>query len=92
MKALIEEIYSKAEILCRIGLGMLTLATDKIVTAGHSFGGITAIRAAQTDGRVKAVLAFDPWMLMHATDANSGLMKIERPLFTIMTENFPIMC
>jgi len=65
IKALIEETYIKVGLLARMGLGVVKLATDKIVTAGHEFGGTTAIRGAFMDGRVKAVLAFDPWMYMH---------------------------
>ena len=88
MKAIVEETYSKVDILCRIGLGMLNLATDKIVVAGHSFGGATAIRTAQRDGRVKAILAYDPWMYLINSDSIGGLVKLERPLLTVNTEEF----
>jgi hypothetical protein len=29
--------------------------------AGHSFGGITALKVAQNNKDVKAVMAMDPW-------------------------------
>jgi len=75
-----------------MGLGVVKLATDKIVTAGHEFGATTAIRGAFMDGRVKAVLAFDPWMYMHKTEAEYGFMKIPRPLLTVSSENFQKIC
>eukprot|EP00347_Sterkiella_histriomuscorum_P000764 403374591 len=88
MKAIIEEVYSKVDILCRIGLGPLKIASDKIVAMGHSFGGITAVHTAKADGRVKAILAYDPWMYLAHGEASLGMIKLERPLLTVMTEHF----
>lgn len=88
MKAIIEEIYSKVDILCRIGLGPLRLASDKIVAMGHSFGGMTAIKTAKGDGRIKAIIAYDPWMYLAQGEASLGLFKLERPLLSVVTENF----
>ncbi|CDW72852.1 platelet-activating factor acetylhydrolase [Stylonychia lemnae] len=92
IKAVIEEVYIKVGMMARMGLGLVKLATDKIVSAGHEFGGTTAIRGAFMDGRVKAVLAFDPWMYTHKSEAHYGFMKITRPLLTVSTEHFPKMC
>ena len=39
------------------------LDMDKIIVAGHSFGGSTAIKTAWEDKRVKCVLTMDPWLL-----------------------------
>lgn len=36
---------------------------DKLIVAGHSFGGATAIKAGWEDDRVKCVLTLDPWLL-----------------------------
>ena len=88
MKAIIEEVYTKVDILCRIGLGHLNVAADKIVAMGHSFGGITAVNTARKDGRIKAILAYDPWMYLAHNECSLGMLKLERPLFTVMTEDF----
>lgn len=53
---------------------------------------MTAIRALQLDGRIKTALAFDPWLFVHIDSVNNGMLKIERPFFTIMTEQFPKRC
>ena len=58
---------------------------EKIVTSGHSFGGITAIRAAVLDKRVKAVLSMDPWTWIHDKDILEGKMKINCPLIAVNT-------
>lgn len=71
---------------------MIQLATDKIVASGHSFGGITAVRAGQADGRVKAVVAFDPWLFVYSSEITTGTFNYDKPLFSTMTENFPKMC
>ena len=42
----------------------VTLALDKLVLAGHSFGGMTAIATARLDKRVKACLTLDPWLFV----------------------------
>ena len=39
------------------------LDMDKLIVAGHSFGGATAIKTAWEDKRVKCVLTMDPWLL-----------------------------
>lgn len=36
---------------------------DKLIVAGHSFGGATAIKTGWEDNRVKCVLTMDPWLL-----------------------------
>lgn len=42
----------------------LKIDTDKIVVAGHSFGGLTANQVAFIDKRVKCCLTFDPWFFV----------------------------
>ena len=39
------------------------LDMDKLIVAGHSFGGATAIKTGLKDRRVKCVLTMDPWFL-----------------------------
>jgi len=36
---------------------------DKLIVAGHSFGGAIAIKTGWEDTRVKCVLTMDPWLL-----------------------------
>ena len=38
------------------------LDMEKLVAAGHSMGGGTALKLAQADNRVKLVLTLDPWL------------------------------
>lgn len=39
-----------------------TLDFDKLVVAGHSFGGAATLKVGQSDARVKCLLTMDPWM------------------------------
>ena len=50
MIELCEEIHSKL-VMSKLDFGVIPLATDKIITAGNSFGGITAIRAVQIEDK-----------------------------------------
>ena len=46
---------------------------NKLVVAGQSFGGITAIRAAILSPlKVKACLTFDPWLYVYEKEALDG--------------------
>jgi predicted dienelactone hydrolase len=38
------------------------LDTSKIILAGHSFGGNTALRIGEQDKRIKTILTLDPWI------------------------------
>ena len=88
MSALIEEINDKFTILPKLGFGNITISSNKVISMGQSFGGVTALRTAQIDGRVKACVAFDPWLFPFLSDVNEGKVKMERPFVTIHTENF----
>jgi platelet-activating factor acetylhydrolase len=62
---LIDELEEKNilnEIL-EIDLEEPELDMDKLIVAGHSFGGATAIKTGWEDKRVKCVLTMDPWLL-----------------------------
>ncbi len=61
---------------------------EKIIASGHSFGGITATRAAYLDKRVKLCLTFDPWYFIYDDDIMKGIMKLEQPFCMIVSENF----
>ena len=36
---------------------------DKLIVAGHSFGGATALKTGWEDKRIKCILTMDPWLL-----------------------------
>ncbi|TNV72750.1 hypothetical protein FGO68_gene10341 [Halteria grandinella] len=95
LRQLIQEVCfdDKREILKQTSLSeWIQFDIDKITTFGHSFGGITALRAAYLDPRVKAVLALDPWMFLHLEDIDAGTFAISAPHVTINTENFDLKC
>ena len=48
----------------------MVLDFDRLTVAGHSFGGITALKVAANNKDVKAVIAMDPWYF-------SGSEKLE---------------
>lgn len=48
------------------------LDLDRIVVAGHSMGGVTALRVAEADKRVKACLTLDPWLQPVKEDIRDG--------------------
>ena len=63
VRALIDEV-------CREGVMQKVLGDknikpkldlDKLIVAGHSMGGATALSAGDVDARIKAVLVHDPW-------------------------------
>ena len=41
---------------------------SRLVIAGHSFGGITAMSVAAKDRRIKAVATLDPWLWPKITE------------------------
>lgn len=89
---MLEEIHNKIDIYPKLAFGAINIAVDKIVAAGHSFGGMTALRASLADGRVKAVVTYDPWLYVYESDLTHNQFKVERPLFSIQTEYFTKMC
>lgn len=56
------------------------IATDKLVMSGHSIGGMTAIKAASEDKRIKFVTALDPWLLPCYKEVERGEMYIDQPV------------
>ena len=45
--------------------------------SGHSLGGATALRAGNTDPRIKAVLTHDPWLYPITPDLDLEFFKKE---------------
>ena len=64
----------------------------KLAVGGHSFGGITAVKTAFLDKRVKACLAFDPWLYLHESDILKGTLKLAVPFISVNSEYFAEIC
>ena len=66
------------------------LDLDKLCVSGHSMGGCTAFRAAQSDDRIKCCLTLDMWLLpMHKEVFANKFTGLSKPLFMINSETFP---
>jgi len=58
---LIDEIFEPLFML-NLGFPAVRLDKEKLIAAGHSFGGGTAVGVAFKDERVKCVMTLDPWL------------------------------
>lgn len=68
IKALIDEISRESgrALLSRIGFSpSFELDLSKLTISGHSFGGMTAIKVAKDDPRVKLCATLDPWFFTY---------------------------
>ena len=74
--ALIDEICEGKGIKTKMGYPNINIDTNRLISMGHSYGGITALRGAHASDKVKAVVSYDPWMFMHYKQAESGEMKV----------------
>jgi pimeloyl-ACP methyl ester carboxylesterase len=61
---------------------------DKVTVSGHSFGGITSLRTAYEDKRVKAALTIDPWMFVHNEETMQGTFKIDVPHLAVISFDY----
>ena len=63
IKSLITEVLSQ-EFVSKVLKFSATVSIDesKLVVAGHSMGGATALRVGHSDDRVKCTLTHDPWL------------------------------
>jgi len=59
--------------------------TDKLIVSGHSMGGATAIKAGDSDSRIKAVLTHDPWMSILEPDYETFDALLDKPLTILMS-------
>ena len=68
MRALIDELFNEdiRDNIIRKKLGFpdgVTLDISKLIIAGHSFGGMTAIETSMLEpSRIKACITMDPWL------------------------------
>lgn len=63
-----------------------------MISAGHSFGGMTAIATAKLDSRVKACLTLDPWLFVQHKEILNGDYFLEVPVFILSSETFHPKC
>ena len=69
------------------------LDVDKVLAAGHSFGGITAIRSSMLNpGHIKACITFDPWLYPHLSDVSDGSLRVDQPIAMINSVGFKRIC
>lgn len=71
------------------------LDIDKLIVAGHSMGGSTALQVAEQDPRVKATLVNDPWLFGIRDKIDSSQYKGFRndmPALLLNTYTFHKMC
>lgn len=64
--------------------------TDNLVLMGHSYGGITALGAAEQCQKAKAIVALDPWFFPHYQDEIKAADS--QQTLVVMTEDFPKLC
>ncbi len=67
----------------------MKIESSKVIAAGHSFGGFTAVCAGQSDSRVKALLTIDPWLYLNQKEVVEGTFKLSIPHVTVLSEHFP---
>lgn len=65
---------------------------DRVITCGHSFGGITVLSTAFEDTRVKATLTMDPWTFVKNDDIMSGAFRLDIPHCAINSRDFKRLC
>mmetsp|Transcript_32598 Transcript_32598/g.49847 ORF Transcript_32598/g.49847 Transcript_32598/m.49847 type:complete len:199 (-) Transcript_32598:2-598(-) len=61
---------------------------DKLVSLGHSFGGITSILTGVRDKRVKACCSLDPWFLSVSKEGDDFMIPPEVPFLSVRTFTF----
>ena len=61
---------------------------DKLMVSGQSFGGMTAIKVAHEDARVKLCASLDPWSYCNHEEIGRGEVILTVPLIIVSTETF----
>jgi len=61
---------------------------DRFVIGGHSFGGMTAIAVSESDDRIKATIALDPWLWVVVDQIDNKEYKINKPQCYVLSEGF----
>lgn len=93
IKQLIDDISDPKFCQQVLGFGPeVSLDLDKLIMAGHSFGGMTAIDVALHDERVKAIWTFDPWLWCIHEDITQKKVKIKQPMTHVLSGCFSPFC
>jgi len=88
MKLLIDEVCSK-EYLKTLGFSdRACLDTSKLVMAGHSMGGATALRVGHSDPRVSCVLTHDPWLFPVHKEIEEGSLNGFKDKFMFVLNSY----
>ena len=99
IKEIIDEISDPSYPFSGVGLtGGVYFDMSKLIVAGHSMGGVTALRIGQSDPRVNCILTLDPWLLpihkevlagkFNYSKENQSLMIINSEIFQSAMESF----
>lgn len=94
-KALIDELSkdSGKPLLSKIGFpSTYSLDLSKLSVAGHSYGGMTVLKVAHEDPRVKLCALLDPWLFIYHKEILSGEVSLSIPVTLISTELFIPYC
>lgn len=94
-KALIDELAkdSGRQILTKMGFpATCTLDLSKLTIGGHSYGGMTALKVAHEDSRVKLCALLDPWLYIYHQEILKGEVALSIPVIQISTELFIPYC
>jgi hypothetical protein len=94
VRELIENDRGKTGLLSSARLpDWVNIDTEKIIVAGHSFGGITAIRSSMIETKyIKACLTFDPWFYLFEKEAFEGKLNINIPFIMVNSDHFDKHC
>ena len=90
LRSLIDDITTETFPKKALKFESIKMDFNKLIVAGHSFGGGTAIKAASRDFRVRCVLTLDPYLHPFHEEINSGNFKIPNhvPVLLLNTESF----
>mmetsp|Transcript_13426 Transcript_13426/g.22024 ORF Transcript_13426/g.22024 Transcript_13426/m.22024 type:complete len:356 (-) Transcript_13426:326-1393(-) len=62
------------------------LDLSRLSIMGHSFGGITALEACRVDSRIRAVIAYDPWLYAASQELRKSGLNV--PVYILEAEAF----
>ena len=92
IKELIDEIRDQSYPFGVVGFdGGVYFDLPKLIVAGHSMGGVTALRIGQSDARVSCILTLDPWLMPIHKEALAGTFTYKNPdqsMIVINSEKF----
>jgi len=93
MIALIDEIFDTQTLLTKLNFPpTVNIDPLRLIGAGHSFGGMTAIATASLDSRIKALITLDPWLYCKHLEILKGQYNINIPIFILTSETFHPFC